>query len=515
MACLAVAALCACRENAAAARDRYLQSGDRYVGAGRFREAVLEYRNAARRDPRSSVAEKKLGDSYIALNEPQKAFDAYQRAVTIDSANTDAHLRLGSLLLLSEEFDRAASHARDVLARSPRHVEAHILLANALLGKGDIVDALETTEQAIALNPAAAQPYSVRGELEWRRGDRAAAEASFRKAVDIDGASVRARLSLGDYYWVTRQFDDAEREFRAAVDAAPDDVLAKRTLADFYMMTGRPHAAEPLWKAIAEGATNLEGQLGLVDFYAWSGRQREALATVEPLTKAGDARALTRLAALLYDTGEPTRATEIVDGLLARESTDVRALLLKVQMHLREHDAAAAIPVAERAFALEARSWVAANLLGGTYAAAGRFKDAARAFGDAARLNPSSVSLRLSVAESHAAAGDADEALTVLTRAFPDDRARVAATANNVAWRAAHNGGSLDAALTLARFATGRLASQPEPFDTLGVILLARGDVTGAVAAFEKSVSLAPKNAAYTARLADARSRMSVAAQAR
>ena len=66
-----------------------------------------------------------------------------------------------------------------------------------------------------------------------------------------------------------------------------------------------------------------------------------------------------------------------------------------------------------------------------------------------------------------------------------------------------------DAVLALAVYASRKLPRHPEPWDTLGSVYLERGDAKAAVAAFEKSVALAPGNQAYRERLNEARRRAS------
>src|SRR5213078_5307583 len=52
----------ACSPNPESAKRKYAESGDRYAAAGGTAEAVLEYRNALRIDPRAGEVRRKLAE---------------------------------------------------------------------------------------------------------------------------------------------------------------------------------------------------------------------------------------------------------------------------------------------------------------------------------------------------------------------------------------------------------------------------------------------------------------------
>src|SRR6266446_786208 len=45
----------ACRTDSKAVKQRYLESGNQYAAAGKYAEAVIEYRNALQLDPRAGA----------------------------------------------------------------------------------------------------------------------------------------------------------------------------------------------------------------------------------------------------------------------------------------------------------------------------------------------------------------------------------------------------------------------------------------------------------------------------
>ena len=69
--------------------------------------------------------------------------------------------------------------------------------------------------------------------------------------------------------------------------------------------------------------------------------------------------------------------------------------------------------------------------------------------------------------------------------------------ANNLAWMYAETGENLDMALQLAQAAARRLPNNPAIQDTLGWIYYKKGLATLAIAPFQKSIELDPKNPVF------------------
>jgi len=143
-----------CAAGGTAARDELLRRGDRYAADRDYRAAIIQYKNALKRDPASAIAQRKLAESYLALQQIDKALEAYLRALATDRHDVVSHLRAGSLFLLSGDAERAASHARDAIGIDATNIEARVLLANALAGLRDVRGAIAQLEEGVALSPS-------------------------------------------------------------------------------------------------------------------------------------------------------------------------------------------------------------------------------------------------------------------------------------------------------------------------------------------------------------------------
>src|SRR6266404_5698697 len=71
--CLAVF-LTACSRDPNVQKQKYFESGQRFFAKGKYREAVIEFRNATQVDPAFAAAHYQLSQSYVKLQDWQHAF---------------------------------------------------------------------------------------------------------------------------------------------------------------------------------------------------------------------------------------------------------------------------------------------------------------------------------------------------------------------------------------------------------------------------------------------------------
>lgn len=100
--CLCLAALvllASCSTDPNRQKRAYLSSGEKYAKAGKYQEAVIQFRNAIQIDPRFAPAHGDLARAYLKLGSSETAFREFTETVTLDPKNVDAQLQLSMLLL--------------------------------------------------------------------------------------------------------------------------------------------------------------------------------------------------------------------------------------------------------------------------------------------------------------------------------------------------------------------------------------------------------------------------------
>src|SRR4051812_43636753 len=86
----AVVAIAACSNDPLAASRKYLDHGDAYFQQGKYKEAAIEYRNAAKTAPQTAAPHLKLGEVAMQAGDLETAIDEYLRAGSLEPQNARA-----------------------------------------------------------------------------------------------------------------------------------------------------------------------------------------------------------------------------------------------------------------------------------------------------------------------------------------------------------------------------------------------------------------------------------------
>jgi tetratricopeptide (TPR) repeat protein len=434
---ISIAAAACSRTGEQAARG-FASAGDRYMASGRYSAAVIEYRNAIKRQPTWAEAHARLAAAFDAIGKADEAYREYSNAIDLDAGDVTSRLAAGRLLFDARMYQEARIRAEQVIDRQPKNEEALVLLARAYAA------------EAVAT------------------GDRAGAEAVLRGAIAQVPGSIDAHVALANFFATTGRPAEAEREFLATAAAQPSSELANRSLASFYTTNGKVRAAEPYLKAAAAvDHQRYESSLALADYYTATRRFQEARPVLERATHdvSQAVAARVRLAAIEEESGSHQTARQMLDAILKKNHTP-EAMALDAQMRLRDNDVAAAWQSARAALDQDPHL-PAANYVAGTIELGrGNLDAAEHDFLEARTSSRLTAAANLQLARTKLAAGRPADAIAFATAAGPAYDARL-----TLARALVGDGQESAARAELARLQ----AANPRSADP--VILLARLDL--------------------------------------
>jgi tetratricopeptide (TPR) repeat protein len=466
--------------------QRYAARGDEYVAADRFDAAVIEYRNALRKQPRWTEAHLKLGDAYTALGNAEEAYRAYASAIELAPANTRSYLGMGRLLLDAGMYNEARLRAELVLDRDPRNVAALLLYGRALVRQTHFKEALGAFNTALAIDrrPAA---YQGLGQAKLGLGDQAGAEAAYRAGVDANPRSVEARVTLGQFLLTANRTREAEQELMKAVRVESQDELANRAAASLFVTTGRRAAAEPYLKAAAaRPRQKLRSTLALADFYIMDGRLAEAKDALQPAVRdnAMSTAAKVRLAEIEYETSRES-AHRALDRVLKKTPT-AEGWALKARFLSRERKQDEALEAARAAIDLDRRVALAHYIAGTIELERKNYDEAEHAFREVLQLNRMTSEATVQLARTKLADGHPADAIVLAESAGPGTEARLTLA------RALIADGQIDRARSELRHLQSGQTKSSEPAVLLGSLDLESGDIPAARAQAIQALTLAP-----------------------
>jgi putative PEP-CTERM system TPR-repeat lipoprotein len=501
LAVVAAVSATSCAKDPEVAKREYLERGHRYFEAKKYREAIIEYRNAVRLDPRFAEARQRLATSYLQTADVVNALREQVRAADLLPGDAGVQVEAGNLLLLVGRFEDAKARATKALAINPKDVGAQILLGNALAGTKDFDQAIAEVEEALKLDPDRVNTYASLGTLQLARGDRSAAEATFREAVARQPASVPAQLAFANFYWSTGQPQEAEALLERAVALAPRDSRTNRALANFLLSTGRTAEAERYLVTAAEVDPGPSARVTLADYYISAGRIDDAATQLRQVSEdpAWSGAARLRLASIEFREGRHAEAERLVDGILSADKSDTRARLLKANVLVMRNQLDGAYKHIQDAISADPRSARAYFALGKLEVVRRRPEDAKKAFTEALRVNPRAADAQVELSRLHLADGAIDKSLEFADRAVKTDPtsadARMAQVRALIALR------KLDQAEPILSQLVTAFPKSAAVYTQMGLLRALRNDARTAARMFEQALALDPDYLEATAGL--------------
>lgn len=504
----------ACSKDPAAERQKRFDQGEAHAAAGRWPEAIVEYKAAVQADASFGKAHQRLAEAYVKASNYGGALEEFVRAADVLPGDVEAQLVAGQYLLLAERFEDAKTRALHVLDKNPQNAGALLLLGNAWAGLKNYDESLKALDRSATADPNRAMTYATRGNIEAVRGRKSEAEAAFLKAIDVEPKSVNARIALGNFYAAQGDTTKAEAAFNAAAELEPSNPLPAKALASMYVSNRNAAKAEPFLRRLADAKDPAAG-FALADLLVDRGRVDEALTRLtamaaDPPTHVSGTL---RLAALEFASGRREAGYQHIDQLLREQpqsapAHSLRGRFLLVDKRLDEAAAAMQAAVTADPKYVPGHFWLAQTLLRQQ-----RNAEARAALTTALQLEPTYVPAMVELSRQHLASGEFDQATEFArqaVRAAPADLdARIALPRVWVATGQADKAEpeiaallkvapkdprvrTLDGQLNLARrnlkaaeakFADV-LASTPTAYDALDGMLTARlasGNIAGAI----------------------------------
>ena len=405
------------QESAEQKSTRLKGQASAYFEQGKYREAVIEYKNALKVAPADADAHYRLGLTYLKLGtrtDIQQAFQELSETVRLDTSNKDAHLKLGSLLLMAKEPAQSREHADSVLATASNDKDARSLRGASFLAEGKFQEGIDELQKVIALDPHSVRTYIDISRAYAASKDFPSAEKMLQQARTANPDSLEPTIALTELYLVTGKPGESEQVLKTALESHPNHVGLTFKLAQLYQRVGKFKEAEAALVRLSKTTHDDEKPfVFLGDFYQTTGDQEKAMSNYRHAVelKPDSALARDKLIDHYLRQGQVKEAESAVAAILEKDSNDLAGRLFNARILLAQKKAEAAIPILQKIIAQAPNSPDAHQHLGLAYAKAGDLRNATNELGEAVRLAPSSGDNRTSLAALHLANGAFDDAI--------------------------------------------------------------------------------------------------------
>jgi len=520
---LAGLALVACSRDPNYLKQKYLESGNKYFEAKRYKEASIMYRKSLEKDRKFGPGWYHLALTDLALGEVMNSIPHLHRAVDLLQPGTpdadDASMKLAQLLVLAansqqnnDQIVQEIQQIRDgFLKRAPNAWQGHKLAGDLhMLNVSFLIRQAKSTEAKDEINGAITEyrtALSARGGndpgiiLELGHaleasGDVPGAEATFRKLVALSKNNLQGYVELYRIYLSQKKMDEAEAILKQGIQNNPKNATSRLYLARFYLATGKHDQLVALLNDMKGNLKDFPAayvQTG--DFYLRTGAYDQAIREYEEGIakdpKQKDTYLKHEIEAYTAQ-GKPTVANEKNEQILKDNPKDNDALQLHAAFMLDKGSIDKAMQELQSVVTANPSNFMAHFNLGRAHFARAEYDQARQEFEKSIQLRPDYIPPRLATTQIDMIRGDNEQALRSaqdLVRIAPGNvQARIMEAS------ALQRLGRMSEARTILERILQTQPNRPEALLEMGVLNLNEKKYKDAEQVFAKAYAAQPAN---------------------
>lgn len=500
-------------------------AGESHMQAREFGKATTYFEQAAKLAPEAAVVRTSLGLARLGQGDTARGITELERATELDPKSERALTALVQAEYGLKHYDKALAALAKLEQIKGDDPQTYNLKATVLLGKGDVAGARAAFEKALQLKPTFFPAAANLAKLDLLENKPDAARKRFETVLASDKKNFGAMSALAELAVLQKRPEEATTWLEKAQAENPDAIAPVVKLGNHYLATKQEKKALTLARKFqAANPTNADlldllgrAQLanddaqGALDSYS-------KLVNVVPRSAMAQMRLASAHAKLKNDSAAADalkRAVSLEPGLiqarvaqvelamrrgrneealaLAREvqAADPKSpigFLLEADLQQAQKNTTQALAAYDKALAINKSGAIlirSAELLKGM----GKAKEAQARVAAYAKANPDDAAVQMYLAESHLTAQEYKPAVAILENLIKRNPNNGAAL-NNLAW--AYSQQKDPRALATAEQAYKVAANSPAVMDTLGWMLVEKGDTARGLPLLQKALAGAP-----------------------
>jgi tetratricopeptide (TPR) repeat protein len=344
---IALCLVTACNRDPNVAKMKYVENGNRYYNNGKYKEALIMYRNALKRDLRFGEAYYRAALAELKLGRLGEAARDLQRAVELQDKNLDAHTQMANLFLNAYIADKKRgkqlltelkSISDRFTQRFPKSYDDMRLKGYISLFEGDANKAGEFFAKANSIKPHQQDLVLVYMQTLAMLNRADEGEKLAYEMLAKNPASLPIYDALFLQYMRAKRLPDAERILKSKVENNPkvaDPYL--QLAAHYYSLKQRPEMMSALQRLSSNQTDFPQGELMVGDFFLRI-RDLDAAAThYEEGAKRNPKEKHTyqkRLVEVLVKQNKKDEAQQLVTNILKEDPKDPEAIAIRASLSL-------------------------------------------------------------------------------------------------------------------------------------------------------------------------------------
>ncbi len=276
-------AFSSCSKSPAQIEKKDLGLGQHYLSEGKVNEAIIEFQNVLKVNPKSVQGRLGLATAYLKKGWTAESMLEFQEVAKEDPLNLAAHLALVRYGVNSGQWNAVKPEIAAVLKIDPNNVEGLSSAGERDLALGREKEAETSFKKALSLSPGAVPALVGMGDLLRHENHPKESADYYNRALASDQKNARALTGLGSLAQAAGKSDEAKAFFRKAMEADKSDLRSRIVYANFLAGQGHPDQAVALLKAVPAKAADLRIPVKIAEYEVLLGQNAKAIALMHPL----------------------------------------------------------------------------------------------------------------------------------------------------------------------------------------------------------------------------------------
>jgi tetratricopeptide (TPR) repeat protein len=432
--------LASCGRDPNVAKQRYLESGNKYFEKQRYKEAVIQYRNALKLDPRFGPAHYRLALAFLKSQPPRlgEALKELRRSLELlegKPESFDSRVKLAEIYLspasprTKEILADAEKYCKDLLDRDANSFDGlrltgdlnYVRAIEAAKAKDSdeakkkLAEAIAYYHKAEAVKAGDEGVLLMLGRGMALSGDAAASESYYRQALVKYKTNMEAYRELYAMLWAQGKKADAEQLLRTGFKENPKQFAFLIWIAQQYLAQNRRDDMVKVLNDIKSKAGEYgRAYMDVGDFYLRTGDGDAAVREYkEGISKDSKNKSTyqKRIVEVLMRQSRRNEAADMNAQILKDNPNDADARGVAATLLLDKGDVTKAILELQRVVSQAPDNPVARYNLGRAYFMRGDAEQARQQFLKAIEIRPDYLLARMELGRLLIARGDYDVAL--------------------------------------------------------------------------------------------------------
>ncbi|MHB1286606.1 MAG: tetratricopeptide repeat protein [Leptospirales bacterium] len=275
----------ACSKNPAELQKKFMSQGTQYLAAGKTNEAVIEFQNLLKVNPRSAQGHYLLGKAYLKKGWSTESVGQFQEAVKENPLLLDAHVELAKYGVNSGQWNATKSEITAILKIDPNNANGWAFSGQRAMALGREKEAQTDLDHALSLKPGLVRALVAVGDLKRHQNHPNQAKKIYEEALTRNPNESRAWDGLGYIAQTLGQSVQADSNFKKAIQVDPSDIRSQIVLANFMAQQGHVKQAISSLKAIPVKAVDLRIPIKIAEYETLIGETSKAIQILRPLER--------------------------------------------------------------------------------------------------------------------------------------------------------------------------------------------------------------------------------------